>query len=145
MVRAMRFIATAVLLAWTAVGLGLTLGPGNPLPGQVVEDNFVPFHTIGIYLANPDSAFWLTQAVGNLLLLLPVGLLGPVVVPWLGSWWRVLLVALLISVSIEAVQGALLADRAADIDDVMLNVLGALLGYALFRVAVPSRRATEAR
>lgn len=144
MVHAMRNVATLLLLAWMAIGLGLTLGPGNPLPGQVVTDNFIPFHTIGIYLANLQSAFWLTQAIGNLLLLMPIGLLGPVALPWLARWWRVLLVAGAVSVTIEAVQGAWLADRAADVDDVMLNVLGAMLGYVVLALAAPGRRATTA-
>lgn len=140
----MRITAALVLLAWLAVGLRLTLGAGHPLPGQVVTDNFVPFHTIGIYLANLGSTFWLTQGIGNLLLLLPLGLLGPLAVPWLGRWWRVLVAATLISGAIEAVQGALLADRAADVDDVMLNVLGAMLGYAVLRLIAPRSRATAA-
>jgi hypothetical protein len=42
----MHLAATLVLLAWLVVGLGLTLGPGHPLPGQVVTDNLVPFHTL---------------------------------------------------------------------------------------------------
>ena len=140
----MRITATLVLLAWLVVGLRLTLGPGHPLPGQVVTDNFVPFHTIAIYAANLGSTFWLTQAIGNLLLLMPLGLLGPLAAPWLGRWWRVLVAATLISGAIEAVQGALLADRAADVDDVMLNVLGAMLGYAVLRLITPRQRATTA-
>jgi glycopeptide antibiotics resistance protein len=137
----MHLAATLVLLAWLVVGLRLTLGPGHPLPGQVVTDNLVPFHTIGVYLANLGSGFWVAQAIGNLLLLMPIGALGPLVLPWLGRWWRVLVVAALTSVAIEAVQGALLADRAADVDDLILNVLGALLGYAVLRLATPGRRA----
>src|SRR5919106_414729 len=136
-----RAIALLVLAAWLVVGMSFTLFPGNPAPGQVVTDNFVPFHTIGIYLDNLESGFWLTQAGGNLLLLMPIGALGPVVLPWLARWWRVMLAAALVSVLIEVVQGVWLADRAADVDDLMLNVLGALLGYAALRLATPPRRA----
>jgi glycopeptide antibiotics resistance protein len=42
----------------------------------------------------------------------------------------VLLVALLFSASIEFAQ-LFIRDRSADVDDVMLNVIGALLGYLL--------------
>lgn len=122
-----------VLVAWGAIGLALTLLPGDPLPGQVVTDNVVPFRTIGIYLDNLDSAFWVSQAIGNLLLLLPVGLFGPLVLPWLSRWWRVALVAVLVSAFIETVQ-LRIPNRSADVDDVLLNTVGALLGYAVLRL-----------
>jgi glycopeptide antibiotics resistance protein len=122
-----------ILLAWAAIGLALTLLPGDPRPGQVVTDNFVPLRTIGIYLDNLDSAFWVSQAIGNLLLLLPLGLFGPLVLPWLSRWWRVALVAALVSACIEVTQ-LLIPDRSADVDDVLLNTLGALLGYGLLRL-----------
>ena len=133
MVRQMRIPAAVLLVVWLAIGLLLTLTPAHPLPGQVVDDSFVPFHTIRIYLANLDSAFWVGQVVGNLGLLLPVGLLGPIALPWLGRWWRVGLLALAVSAAIETAQ-LWIPDRSADIDDVILNVLGALLGYVAWRV-----------
>jgi glycopeptide antibiotics resistance protein len=122
-----------ILLAWAAIGLTLTLLPGDPLPGQVVTDNFVPLRTIGIYFDNLDSAFWVSQAIGNLLLLLPLGLFGPLVLPWLSRWWRVALVAVLVSACIETLQ-LQIPDRSADVDDVLINTLGALLGYGVLRL-----------
>lgn len=115
---------------WLTGGLLLTLLPAHPAPGQVVEHNFIPLRTIGIYLANPDSGFWAGQMVGNLLLLLPVGLLGPVVFPWMDRWLRVLVASLALSTAIELAQ-LWIPDRSADVDDVLLNVVGAILGYAI--------------
>jgi glycopeptide antibiotics resistance protein len=135
--------AAFILLAWAAIGLALTLLPGDPLPGQVVTDNFVPFRTIGIYFDNLDSAFWVSQAIGNLLLLLPLGLFGPLVLPWLSRWWRVALVAVLVSACIETVQ-LLIPDRSADVDDVLINTLGALLGYGVLRLVRSGPRAGAA-
>ena len=66
---------------------------------------------------------------GNLALLLPIGLLGPIARPALDRWWRIALVALLYSVAIELIQLAV-PDRSADVDDVIVNVAGALLGHA---------------
>jgi glycopeptide antibiotics resistance protein len=128
-----RLISALFLAAWLIVIVAFTLRAAHPLPGQVVTDNAVPFKTIGIYLDNLDSAFWVSQLVGNLLLLLPVGLFGPLVVPWLGRWWRVILVAALASAAIEVAQFQV-PDRSADVDDVLLNTLGALLGYWLLRL-----------
>jgi glycopeptide antibiotics resistance protein len=136
----MRAIAALLLFAWLVTGFALTLQPAHPLPGQVVDDNFVPFRTIAIYLANATDPFWVRQALGNLLFLLPVGLLGPLAYPALDRWWRILLLALAISVTIEVAQ-LWIPDRSADIDDVIVNVTGALLGYAILG---GSRRARSA-
>ena len=137
----MRIVAGLLLAGWLLVGLVLTLQPAHPLPGQVVDDNLVPFHTLAIYLANLGSWFWTRNLLGNFALLLPVGLLGPIALPALDRWWRVLLVALAISTAIELTQLAV-PDRSADIDDVIVNVTGALLGYALLGAG---RRAQAAR
>ena len=135
----MRVLSTLLLLAWLAVALVLTLGPANPLPGQVVTDNAVPFKTIQIYLANLDSPFWIGQALGNLGLLLPLGLLGPIAFPALARWWLILPLALLISASIEIAQFRI-PDRSADIDDVIVNVTGAMIGYLAFKILRLFRR-----
>jgi glycopeptide antibiotics resistance protein len=128
-----RLVAAIGLLIWLGIGLVLTLQPAHPLPGQVVTDNLVPFRTIRIYLANATDPFWIRQAIGNVLLLLPIGLLGPVVSRALDRWWRVLLLALAISTAIEVAQ-LWIPDRSADVDDVMLNVIGAVLGFAVRRI-----------
>jgi len=125
-----RVISGIFLLAWLVGAFAFTLRPANPMPGQVVTDNAIPFVTIRVYLDNLDSAFWVSQAVGNVLLLLPVGLFGPIAFPWLSRWWRVVLLAFVISASIEIAQ-LFIPERSADVDDVMLNVIGALLGYWL--------------
>jgi glycopeptide antibiotics resistance protein len=125
-----RLVAGLALAVWLIGGLLFAVTPAHPAPGQVVAHNFVPFQTIAIWVANPDSGFWIRQMVGNLLLLMPVGLLGPIALPWLDRWWRVLPVALLLSLAIELAQ-LWIPDRAADVDDLLLNVTGAALGYGL--------------
>jgi glycopeptide antibiotics resistance protein len=132
-----RLLAGLALAIWLVGGLLFALTPAHPAPGQVVDHNFIPFQTIAIWVANPDSGFWIRQMVGNLLLLLPVGLLGPIALPWLDRWWRVLLAAFAVSLAIELAQ-LWIPDRAADVDDLLLNVAGAALGYAtlsLLRIA----------
>ena len=127
----MRLLAGLLLALWLIGGLVLTLQPAHPLPGQVVDDNLVPFHTLAIYWRNLGSEFWMRNLFGNLALLLPLGLLGPIALPALDRWWRIALVALLYSVAIELIQ-RLVPARSADIDDVIVNVAGALLGYLAF-------------
>ncbi len=130
-----RLIARLVLGAWIVAGLFLTLQPAHPALGQVVEHNFIPLRTIAIYLGNPESGFWIRQAIGNLLFLLPLGLLGPIALPGLDRWWRVLLVAAALSLAIEVAQ-LWIPDRAFDVDDLLLNVIGAAIGYAIFSLVL---------
>jgi glycopeptide antibiotics resistance protein len=132
-------LAGFLLALWLTGALLLTLQPAHPLPGQVVDDNLVPFHTLAIYWRNLGSEFWMRNLFGNLALLLPLGLLGPIALPALGRWWRIALVALLSSVAIEVIQLAV-PDRSADIDDVIVNLAGALLGYLVFAIARAVRK-----
>ena len=127
----MRLLATFLLAVWLVGGLVLTLQPAHPLPGQVVDDNLIPFHTLRIYWDNLGSPFWMRNLFGNLGLLFPLGLLGPIALPFLRRWWRLALVAILYSGTIEFTQ-LFIPDRSADVDDVIVNVIGALLGFAVY-------------
>ena len=143
MVSPMRTIATLVLVGWLLGGLVLTLQPAHPFPGQEVDDNGVPVNTLAIYWRNLGSWFWMRNALGNLGLVFPLGLLGPIALPALDRWWRIAFLALVYSVAIEITQ-LWIPDRSADIDDVLLNVAGAMFGYlgfAIVRSALRSRAA----
>jgi glycopeptide antibiotics resistance protein len=129
-----RWVAGILLAVSLGVGLVLTLAPVVPPEGLIVVPNLVPLRTIAIYFSRLDSLFWLSQLIGNLLLLLPVGLLGPIAFPAMNGWLRVIGVALLLSVAIEVAQ-LWIPNRMADVDDVLLNVAGAMLGYAILSLA----------
>jgi len=77
-------------------------------------------------------AFCLHNARGNVMLFFPLGILIPLVWRRL-RFWRGIQIAIAISVSIELVQYLSMAwsNRNADVNDVILNVLGAFLGLAL--------------
>jgi glycopeptide antibiotics resistance protein len=140
----MRPLAGFLLALWVIAGLFFTLAPAHPLPGQVVDDNLIPFRTLAIYWRNLDSEFWLRNLFGNLALLFPLGLLGPIAIPALSRWWRIALLALLISSAIELTQLAV-PDRSADIDDVLVNVAGAMLGYVILSLARFTWRGSQER
>jgi glycopeptide antibiotics resistance protein len=70
------------------------------------------------------------NAKGNVLLFIPLGLLLPLVWPRL-RFWKAIQIAIAVSVSIEVLQYASRAwgsYRLADVNDVVLNVLGASVG-----------------
>jgi glycopeptide antibiotics resistance protein len=87
--------------------------------------------------------------LGNVLAFVPLGLLVPTLRPRWGRWARVLAVGLATSMGIELGQLTVslllgIPYRVADIDDVLLNTGGVLLGYCaylLFRKAVAHQRA----
>ncbi|KFU79874.1 VanZ like family protein [Amycolatopsis lurida] len=77
-----------------------------------------------------DSAnLW--QALGNVLMLSPLGALLPVRSRRLRSLARIALGALAVSVLVEGTQYLIQAGRVTSADDILLNTLGAVAGAAL--------------
>ena len=113
----------------------------EPYWGQLrAHFNPVPFRTIGLYLGllERPSRPWLVRLArvnlwGNILLFVPLGLLPPLLQPKMRSLWRTLLLAALVMVTVEVLQMLLLVGT-CDVDDLILNLLGAALGYGLFKL-----------
>lgn len=98
---------------------------------QAGDPNYIPFKTIMPYLFG--SAGWLIgglNILGNILLLVPVGFLLPFIFKKV-NWKQILVVAVLSGMIIEGMQ-VVLHVGIFDIDDVILNGLGVLLGFWLF-------------
>jgi glycopeptide antibiotics resistance protein len=79
------------------------------------------------------QAFCVHNARGNVMLFFPLGILIPLVWRHL-RFWRGIEIAIALSFSIELLQylsSAWGSYRSADVNDVILNVLGACLGLAL--------------
>jgi glycopeptide antibiotics resistance protein len=92
----------------------------------------VPLTGIGGYLRTGVSLTVLLQIGGNIALLLPLGVLIPLVVGHDPGWRMVLLLGIATSAVIEAVQWWF-ALGVASVDDVALNVTGVALGYLAYR------------
>lgn len=138
----MRRPAAIITLVWLLTGLYLTLRPIPSLEG-ISPDNAIPFDTIARYLANPFTPGTIGQVVGNLLLLAAIGFPAPLAFAWLDRWWRVLLAALAFSVTIEVIQLPI-PGRAGDVDDVLLNVIGAMFAYGVGRFTQSAGRPADA-
>lgn len=72
-----------------------------------------------------------TQILGNLVMLLPFGIYFPLLYKKLSHFLFVVLAAIFVSVVIELLQLAT-RYRSADVDDVLLNTLGACIGYGFY-------------
>ena len=68
----------------------------------------------------------------NIVLLVPFGLLAPLIWPRLRSAGRTAAAGALFSLLIEISQ--LFTNRSPDVDDLLLNTLGAVLGWLLYRL-----------
>lgn len=91
-------------------------------------NNFIPFKEIFRY--NINSKLFLRNVIGNVLLFVPFGIF---VTHYIKnkSFFPVGLLSFLVSCSIELAQSVI--GRTADIDDVILNTLGGILGYYVYK------------
>ena len=128
-------VATLLPIHWT---LGLTKWSGDYRP------QLVPFD--GILSRFEDSTLeTLAELFGNVLLFAPFGFLLPLLVPAMRRWWRVVAVGAGVSLAIELYQLAWPGVRNASVDDVLLNALGALLGFAALRLTGYGRGGSSRR
>ena len=109
---------------------------GMPYWDQIRANlNLEPFHTIKLFLNVLDSRVYSATAIinlgGNVILFIPLGFFLPRVFPSLRKFRRTLLATALIIIAVELAQLFTLLGS-CDIDDLILNVMGATIGYLLF-------------
>lgn len=121
-------LAGVVAFAWMISHLTLRPEPGA---GKYVHDNTHPGETLRLYLDQPSVKAALLEIGGNFVLLMPLGVLLPVLSTRFRGPVRILLAVGLVSLGIETVQGTMIAGRAFDADDVILNTIGAVVAYLL--------------
>ncbi|WP_407841130.1 VanZ family protein [Streptomyces sp. DSM 116496] len=144
-VRALAMLAAFVgTVLFSVVLARLTLEP-SAASVDLVHSNVRPGHSISAYLDGASTAQAVRQLGGNLLLGLPFGVLLPVLMLPARGLLRVAAVTVCLMTLVELIQGALVTGRVFDIDDVILNTTGALLGYLLIgrrlgRAVHPRRR-----
>lgn len=146
--KGMRYALWVGLIISLAVIALLTLGSvatGHPHGAQGVS--LVPFQEIERGLNNRGSVAWV-NLVGNIAMFVPVGLAIAALAR--GSFWARLLLATVcgavLSTGIELIQYT--GGRVADIDDIILNTAGALVGGvagAALGAAGERRRSRRAR
>ena len=98
--------------------------------------NLKPFHTIQSYLRfyrNTGSYVSILNLLGNVLIMVPLGVLVPLLFRRMRHFWSFLPLAALVSVGVEYLQWRT-ATGAADVDDSILNFTGAFMGYLFVRV-----------
>lgn len=109
---------------------------GRGVEGMVYDYNLCPFREIRRFLSYRDilgtRAVFLNLA-GNVIGFMPFGALLPVLARSARKWWKTVLISFEISSLVEVSQ-LIFQVGCFDVDDIMLNTLGGLLGYAVFWV-----------
>ncbi|MFK0018545.1 VanZ family protein [Streptomyces sp. NPDC090798] len=137
-------LAFVAMVAFAVALARLTLEP-SPASKALIHTNLHPGSSLRAYLDQPALRDAVKQIGGNVLLGVPFGVLVPVLIPKARGILRVLLLTAVVMLLVELVQGTLITGRAFDIDDVILNTSGALVGYVLLgrrigRAVHPKRR-----
>ncbi|MCC0576053.1 VanZ family protein [Streptomyces californicus] len=123
-------VALLGLVAFSVLLAKVTLTP-SPASEDLVSSNLRPGRSLRQYAEDYTFLAACKQAGGNLLLGVPFGLLLPFFVQRRLRMIRTTLLAAVVMTVVELIQGALVTGRAFDIDDVILNTTGAVLGYFL--------------
>ncbi|MGN0130970.1 MAG: VanZ family protein [Lachnospiraceae bacterium] len=116
---------------------------GNAKAG-VATANLTLFKTIRMYIRYYDSINGFDNLFGNVLAFMPLGILIPLSFPKIDHWWEILLHSFWLSLCIELFQ--LISHFGAfDVDDILLNTIGGMLGFALFLTVRRIYRKRKAR
>lgn len=89
--------------------------------------NLVPFVNLLDY---PTKGEILLNVIGNSTMFIPTGIMTPLIYKKLNSFKKTVLTGFLISLAIEIIQLPF-AVRCSDVDDLILNTLGCILGYGI--------------
>lgn len=119
----------------------------SPIFGYIIEQwksgadrvylekpHLVPFEIITYYVKSTHSIndWFFKNLACNIIMFMPFGFLVPLFSKK-KKWWQILLFGILLSVLIEVIQH-LLRIGIADIDDVILNGFGTILGFGIYKI-----------
>ena len=103
--------------------------------------NLQPLKTIRAYLyvlQNREEVYLLRIAAfnlfGNVVLFIPYGIFLPYLFRRMQALWKVMVAGVVTVVCVELLQIATLRGS-CDVDDLILNMMGILIGYIVFRIA----------
>lgn len=119
-------LANTVFPIFLRVGTGFYDGP-RPFP---------------LYLV-PFADYGLEDALINIAVFIPLGMLVPLLIAR-PTWWKVVVIVAAASLAIELTQMAIArlasSGHLADINDWLTNILGGLIGYGLFLLMTRSTK-----
>ncbi len=141
--KARKIIIGCAFIAYLSIVASITLFPilldeKVEYFGDITWYNYIPFSTIYDTLRYGINTTAILQIFGNICISVPYGIFIMVFLKN-KKWWKLLIFALLLTVSIEFIQfliGTIIDNmyRTVDIDDVILNLLGTYIGYGIYKI-----------
>ncbi|NUU76560.1 VanZ family protein [Paenibacillus xylanilyticus] len=140
-----------ILLLVAVLAIAYMLIMGNLLfiqgrtSGERYQYNLIPLETIKPLLLERDrynAETWVKNLFGNIVLFIPLGIW----IPWLFRKCRTgLRFTLTVTLLLLAVELTQLVTRVGsfDVDDIILNTVGAWIGYAAFRLFIQTGTRSE--
>ncbi|MCC8141903.1 MAG: VanZ family protein [Lachnospiraceae bacterium] len=131
------YIAVMVYFLFFADMLGRTTDTA-----QLYNPNLILFREIRrfwIYRSRFGCFYTFLNLAGNILVFMPFGFLLPIMSRKLRGFFRIILLGLALSLAVEFVQ---LATNTGcfDVDDLLLNTVGAALGYLIYALVQRRRK-----
>ncbi len=127
------YINLAVIIRFVFFPIDLVDGHVQPLvlertsvfPFRI---NLIPFVNIFNYSSIRDI---IRNVIGNVAMFIPSGIVLPIVYRKVNSFWKVVAAGAFLSLCIEILQLPF-PSRTSDIDDLILNTLGVVVGYGIY-------------
>ena len=127
------YVNLAVIIRFTFFPMSRVNGIVQPLiydastafPFRV---NLIPFVNLFDYDSRRDL---LLNVIGNTAMFIPSGIVLPIIYKKLNCFWKVVAAGAMISLCIEIIQLPF-SVRASDVDDLILNTLGVVIGYGIY-------------
>jgi glycopeptide antibiotics resistance protein len=137
-----RRLAACALMAYSAILIKFVVFKAIPIirighmrlrfaGSRTGPGNFVPFKTIVPLLIGPGNHLIATvNLIGNIIPFMPIGLLAPLVFRSI-SWQKALVLGVVTGLTFEMME-VVFRVGIFDIDDVILNAFGVMVGYGAF-------------
>ena len=135
------YINLAVIIRFTFFPMSRINGRIQPLVFDASKVfpfwvNLIPFVKLLDYNSKRDL---LLNIFGNTAMFIPSGIILPIIYKKLDNFWKVAAAGAMISLCIEILQLPF-SGRASDVDDLILNTAGVMIGYGIYALVRAVRK-----
>lgn len=115
---------------------------GRTISDRTYHYNLILFKEIKRFIVYHEQLGWfavLANLLGNILIFVPFGMMIPFLTKHFKKFWSVVLLTFELSFIVELVQ-LVTKVGSCDVDDILLNTIGGMFGFACYAIAVRCRR-----